>query len=237
MRYQHSTSRKAPQIRILPNRAASLTATNIPRLPQPPGHHALTLHTHTELLSREDSCPHLLATSGTHPCSGCSHKRGFEAKHNYPMFWFKHLQFISKASGFLPALGYISPRQRSSHNPQAPSLMAFGNVGQDQTVPGGICIRSCQPGKFPHKVHSLGAALASLHTHIPWQMQGRSFTPLTSCTSGCWKRGMSGLVLGMSMWIWKRRWVTHTSCTFQGHNDLSQANRGESTVSVPPGKS
>lgn len=55
--------------------------------------------------------------------------------------------------------------------------MSFRNMGQDQTVPGGICIRSCQAGKFPHKVNSLGAVLASLHTHIPWQMQGRSFTP------------------------------------------------------------
>lgn len=27
------------------------------------------------------------------------------------------------------------------------------------------------------------------------------------------------------MWIWKRRWVTHTSCAFQGHNNLSQDNK------------
>lgn len=26
---------------------------------------------------------------------------------------------------------------------------------------------------------------------------------LTSCTAGCWNSGMSGLVLGMSMWIWR----------------------------------
>ena len=26
--------------------------------------------------------------------------------------------------------------------------------------------------------------------------------PLTSCTVGCWNRGIRGLVLGMSMWIW-----------------------------------
>lgn len=29
-------------------------------------------------------------------CPGCSHKRGFEAKQNYPVFWFKQLQFVSK---------------------------------------------------------------------------------------------------------------------------------------------
>lgn len=83
----------------------------------------------------------------------------------------------NKSFSFLPALGYILPKKRSPHNPQAPSLMSFRNMEQDQTVPGGICIRSCQAGKFPHKVPSLGGVLASLHTHIPWQMQGSSFTP------------------------------------------------------------
>lgn len=172
MRYQHSTSRKTAQIRIFPNRAASLTATNTPRLPQPPGHHALAPHIHTLSLFPERTGAHTSwAPPEPIPAQAAPIKEVLKQTELFcvlvqlsclPLTCLK-----TKGLGFLPALGYILPKKRSSDNPQAPSLMSFRNMGQDQTFPGGFCIRSCQAGRFPHKVNPLGAVLASLHTHIP----------------------------------------------------------------------
>lgn len=46
--------------------------------------------------------------------------------------------------------------------------------------------------------------LAKLLLTVKWNS-----TRLTSCTKGCWKRGMRGFVLGISMWICWTNWEEH----------------------------
>lgn len=67
MLFTHQLSAQHSQQNIIitvPNRAASITYGRVTPSPAP-GHHTLTYHTHTETVSKDNRCSHLLATSPT----------------------------------------------------------------------------------------------------------------------------------------------------------------------------